>query len=164
MYSFHCNVLHIRDATQRRRLCNLSKADRSIDSLPETYESSVRILEQFYSGWKKDATAVQEKERGEKGRTQEAATTDTRKCRHSSCTPTRGISRNASRVEIACVEWKARKNNFVVLLTRFTPLMVFVFVAIYFCLLSKLLESYCHIFSKLHTIYLDTLVIPYKNN
>jgi len=54
---------------QRRRLCNLSKADRSIDSLPGTYESPVRILEQFYFGWKKDATIVQEKERGEKGRT-----------------------------------------------------------------------------------------------
>lgn len=36
--------------------CNFSRADRSIDS-PGTYESSVRILEQFYSGWKKDATA-----------------------------------------------------------------------------------------------------------
>jgi len=62
MDSFYCSVLHIPDATQRRRLCNLSKADRSIDSLPGTYESPVRILKQFYFGWKKDATAVQEEE------------------------------------------------------------------------------------------------------
>lgn len=149
MDSFHRSILHIRDVTQRRRLCNLSKADRSIDSLPGTYESPVRILEQFYSGWKKDAAAVQEEEINEKGRTQEAATTDTRKCRYSCCTPARGISRNASRVEIACVEWKARKNNFAVLPTRLVPLTALVFVAIYLCLFSKLSVPYRYIFNKL---------------
>jgi len=67
-------------------------------------------LEQFYAGWKKDAAAIPEEEGAEKGRIAEAAATDTRECRRSCCTPAGwrerggGISRNASRVEIACVE------------------------------------------------------------
>lgn len=74
-----------------------------------------------------------------------------------------GISRNASRVEIACVEWKARKNNFAVLPTRRVPLMAFVFVvAIYLCLLSKLSDLYCHIFIKLYRLLYS--FISYKDN
>lgn len=42
------------------------------------------------------------------------------------------------------VEWKARKNNFAVLLV---PLVLLVFVAIYLCLLSKLSEPHIVIFS-----------------
>jgi len=71
------------------RACNLSRADRSIDSPCRTYESPVRVLEQFYAGWKKDAAAIPEEEGAEKGRIAEAAATDTRECRRC-CTPAPG--------------------------------------------------------------------------
>jgi len=80
------------------RACNLSRADRSIDSPCRTYESPVRVLEQFYAGWKKDAAAIPEEEGAEKGRTAEAAATDTRECRRSCCTPAGGWRDGGGRV------------------------------------------------------------------
>jgi len=96
--------------------CNPSRADRTIDSpFPERMNRPFASWSSFTpAGSKMQGLCSERAGEDEKRRTQKAAATDTRECRHSCCTPVRGISRNASRVEIACIEWKARKNNLAV--------------------------------------------------